>query len=62
MLKRFALALTLAYASSLALTVAVVDRSLTSDRGFEKVDNPHGTGCPKGTRWNQSDKRCVKQK
>jgi len=56
MLKRLSLTLVLAYASTLVLTVAVFDRSLTSDLGFEKVQRT----CPKGTQWHQSNRRCEK--
>jgi hypothetical protein len=63
MLKRLALTLALAYASTLALTVAVFDRSLTSDAGFAGFKTvQHGVWCPKGTQWQQSDRRCVKQR
>jgi hypothetical protein len=57
MLKRFSLALVLAYASTFALAVVVFDRTLLSDPGFEKVQRT----CPKGTQWNYSNKRCEKR-
>jgi hypothetical protein len=56
------LTLVLAYASTLALTVAVFDRALTSDPVYEPVVNTHATGCPPGTRWDQSDRICKKNK
>jgi hypothetical protein len=62
MLKSMSLTLVLAYASTLALTVAVFDRSLTSDPVYKPVVNLHGTGCPPGTRWDQSDRICKKGK
>jgi hypothetical protein len=60
MLKQLSLTLVLAYASTLGLTVAVFDRSLISEPGFEKVQRGGFVGCPKGTRWNQSNRRCEK--
>jgi hypothetical protein len=58
MLKRAALTLALAYVSTLALTVTVFDRSLTSEPGFEKVQRV----CPKGTQWHSTNRRCEKTK
>jgi len=58
MLERLTLTLAVAYGSSLALTVAVFDRSLTTEPRFEKVQPV--VGCPKGTRWNYTNRRCEK--